>query len=608
MPRRVHPRERGGARCLVAGAPSCWGPSPRARGSLTRMATVIAESGSIPASAGEPLAEPDGVESVRVHPRERGGAAGGTTVIVPKWGPSPRARGSPESDLDAVEGGGSIPASAGEPQSGLGLVMACGVHPRERGGARARDRRRARRWVHPRERGGAGVPVESATSPVGPSPRARGSRGRRLPAPRRRGSIPASAGEPATYASRLPRPRVHPRERGGARSRTVATEEVQGPSPRARGSRAPAPRPRRRVGSIPASAGEPDARRRERRYRWVHPRERGGAWNRPHASLPSSGPSPRARGSRWGPWRAALARGSIPASAGEPARRLCAEDVMRVHPRERGGADARPPALLTVMGPSPRARGSRGRGVARGRAPGSIPASAGEPDGALAAAGWPWVHPRERGGARSTPLSLSPAAGPSPRARGSRRLAAQRDAVVGSIPASAGEPTRRGRPPTSRRVHPRERGGATRRGERSALSSMRVHPRERGGAALFAPRQYRKAGPSPRARGSPQRLDEHLGLHGSIPASAGEPPSGPRTSACGRVHPRERGGANSNRRSGTSDRVHPRERGGALAVRLEAARYEGSIPASAGEPASRASATKWRRVHPRERGGARFAP
>ncbi len=111
-----------------------------------------------------------------------------------------------------------------------------------------------------------------------------------------------------------------------------------GPSPPARGSLVEPPERFVIEGSIPACAGEPTAAARTAAGPWVHPRLRGGAFKwRPLRAL-SWGPSPPARGSlqlRGGVPRGA---GSIPACAGEPNARRDLERERPVHPRLRGGA------------------------------------------------------------------------------------------------------------------------------------------------------------------------------------------------------------------------------------------------------------------------------
>ena len=192
----------------------------------------------------------------------------------------------------------------------------------------------------------------------------------------------------------------------------------QGPSPRARGIHTNGQGDVRPARSIPASAGNPA---RWRRLSWpptVHPRERGESAARVASSGAFAGPSPRARGILRSRSRAIAGSGSIPASAGNPRQGEPRPIRYGVHPRERGESET---ALLQPdfnPGPSPRARGIRRPYVECGGEIGSIPASAGNPTRHLNnyyAAG---VHPRERGESVFEPHGLSGDWGPSPRARG----------------------------------------------------------------------------------------------------------------------------------------------------------------------------------------------
>ena len=407
------------------------------------MVVSFRRSGSIPASAGEPRSCSGGKREPGVHPRERGGAEAVCSSMVRASGPSPRARGSPGRGGRRAPVGGSIPASAGEPRTGLSLEEA--------------------QRVHPRERGGAGRTVGMSLDEMGPSPRARGSRCLSLARRTRPGSIPASAGEPWSPPGSASPSGVHPRERGGALGAGGARTGVQGPSPRARGSLRWHGRTRRGHGSIPASAGEPSSRRTAPRASRVHPRERGGALYLTPAWHDAVGPSPRARGSQRRAQEQADRLGSIPASAGEPHTTVSPITRLRVHPRERGGAAWAVTAARDGEGPSPRARGSPARASIFFATVGSIPASAGEPQHGARSPRCAGVHPRERGGASAASSAASSGGGPSPRARGSPARHRAGVEAIGSIPASAGEPWRSGARSISRRVHPRERGGAQQR-------------------------------------------------------------------------------------------------------------------------------------------------
>ena len=192
------------------------------------------------------------------------------------------------------------------------------------------------------------------------------------------------------------------------------------------------------------------------------------------------------------------------------------------------------------------------------------------------------VDPRVRGGAGDAARRGDLGEGRSPRARGSRRDLGLRGAEVGSIPACAGEPPA---------VSDRPRLG-------------RVDPRVRGGAIVMAWSLIGVAGRSPRARGSPQLLDQRCRQRGSIPACAGEPASARYRGTPGRVDPRVRGGA-----AAAAGIVHgrggrsPRARGSRAGLPVRRL-GRGSIPACAGEPPGRVLRRSRSRVDPRVRGGA----
>ena len=70
----------------------------------------------------------------------------------------------------------------------------------------------------------------------------------------------------------------------------------------------------------------------------VRPRVCGGAIPAKPDPIWPAGPSPRVRGSRAQEQERRVAKGSIPACAGEPSRRLSMSAIGRVHPRVCGGA------------------------------------------------------------------------------------------------------------------------------------------------------------------------------------------------------------------------------------------------------------------------------
>ncbi len=259
-PPTVHPRVRGGADVAQRSRLRWAGPSPRARGSHHRRGGGAVGQRSIPACAGEPGGARRGTARGWVHPRVRGGACARRWRPFHPLGPSPRARGSHIEPGQHLAEDRSIPACAGEPGGGRRRPPAEPVHPRVRGGATEKEAAKA--------------------SLKGPSPRARGSH---LALPHRRGrdgSIPACAGEPCSRRSQATSAGVHPRVRGGAAVRAALLGPVFGPSPRARGSPvggAAGVQPGR---SIPACAGEPGPAAARRSAHAVHPRVRGGARSR----------------------------------------------------------------------------------------------------------------------------------------------------------------------------------------------------------------------------------------------------------------------------------------------------------------------------------------
>ena len=216
------------------------------------------------------------------------------------------------------------------------------------------------------------------------------------------GSIPAGAGEPLTTCPKEQEPRVHPRWRGGAAIRSGAVNLQPGPSPLARGSLLLIPGRVLQVRSIPAGAGEPMPLESTSSVAAVHPRWRGGATTDEVAAGRAEGPSPLARGSHRRRRDEPGDRGSIPAGAGEPWGRRRRPRGTPVHPRWRGGAGNRCLIGVVDVGPSPLARGSRRRADAAQIGAGSIPAGAGEPAARSRRSAPRSVHPRWRGGARTT--------------------------------------------------------------------------------------------------------------------------------------------------------------------------------------------------------------
>ena len=195
--------------------------------------------------------------------------------------------------------------------------------------------------------------------------------------------------------------------------------------------------------------------------------------------------------------------GSIPACAGEPNRpHLCCR-IDGVYPRVCGGTSVAGVKRWADYGLSPRVRGNPSTTMGSHSLARSIPACAGEPHPSRSPHRRKRVYPRVCGG---TPISsglASRSIGLSPRVRGNRYVETSIRADEGSIPACAGEP------PTPRPSHYRSP----------------VYPRVCGGTQTQPAMRVGGDGLSPRVRGNPGDLNQHLAPFGSIPACAGEPRS-----------------------------------------------------------------------------------
>ncbi len=212
--------------------------------------------------------------------------------------------------------------------------------------------------------------------------------------------------------------------------------------------------------------------------------------------------------------------GSIPACAGETRPSECIPEIIKVHPRVRGGDRRARASANRAIGPSPRARGRRPQHPEMSGRNRSIPACAGETGWLTTLRNHQWVHPRVRGGDRSLVVPFRVGKGPSPRARGRRAVSMPCLKGGRSIPACAGETPAPG----------------------AGSRACAVHPRVRGGDVIQGMPRIVTTGPSPRARGRllGRMIQEHP--DGSIPACAGETPPMSGLFPLPGVHPRVRGG------------------------------------------------------------------
>ena len=232
-------------------------------------------------------------------------------------GLSPRGRGKPAGHWHCRVCGGSIPAWAGETTRYTATLTVTEVYPRVGGG----------NVSHPHQhRGGWGL-----------SPRGRGKRlGAGLPGLRRR-SIPAWAGETWDCGGEILPSEVYPRVGGGNQGLKQPLHLRQGLSPRGRGKPAPAMLWRRRKGSIPAWAGETPAGHGRASAGGVYPRVGGGNGSGGVCCCIPRGLSPRGRGKPTPPAASAARPRSIPAWAGETHGRSPPRRSPGVYPRVGGG-------------------------------------------------------------------------------------------------------------------------------------------------------------------------------------------------------------------------------------------------------------------------------
>ena len=131
---RVYPRVCGGT--VVCPCPQVGGHglSPRVRGNLKCLSFGHRRFRSIPACAGEPPRGSGPIFLPRVYPRVCGGTVYACNCAPSAGGLSPRVRGNRRHVRRQAAESGSIPACAGEPHAGLAYRRKQRVYPRVCGG------------------------------------------------------------------------------------------------------------------------------------------------------------------------------------------------------------------------------------------------------------------------------------------------------------------------------------------------------------------------------------------------------------------------------------------------------------------------------------------
>ena len=311
------------------------GSSPRGRGTPGRSATR------------RPFA---------VHPRAGGEHATASPIHSSPIGSSPRGRGTRHGRALAHWRRRFIPARAGNTRSRSSGPYRPAVHPRAGGEHVLGVHGDTDGTVHPRA-GGEHAPQRDRTPLLfGSSPRGRGTR-----------RLVASADHRA----------VHPRAGGEHHQPDRAPREPHGSSPRGRGTLASAWLLIALLRFIPARAGNTGPMAPDTRPGTVHPRAGGEHRPPPGGEDELDGSSPRGRGTLVGGGRLGGRQRFIPARAGNTTAPRVVRVSSTVHPRA-GGEHLHEAGVLALFGgSSPRGRGNTAHTAANKRVCRFIPARAG---------------------------------------------------------------------------------------------------------------------------------------------------------------------------------------------------------------------------------------
>ena len=312
----VHPRVCGERTELLPGRISTAGSSPRVRGTVDERGLLLLVGRFIPACAGNGYGGSHLRSQRPVHPRVCGERDRFAAQFGRLHGSSPRVRGTVRKTSPEEPRARFIPACAGN-----GRVY----HTDERG-----------RMVHPRVCGerSAWKPASAAYS--GSSPRVRGTVGPAESSPDHQRFIPACAGNGTRQPPAVARLAVHPRVCGERAFTNAILADVDGSSPRVRGTDWWHDVHVQRRRFIPACAGNGSSWLRVIVSSSVHPRVCGERANSTPMKSEMVGSSPRVRGTGPGATPAASRRRFIPACAGNGGNRRLTARTSTVHPRVCG--------------------------------------------------------------------------------------------------------------------------------------------------------------------------------------------------------------------------------------------------------------------------------
>ena len=348
------------------------------------------------------MAEVLSISEPRAYPRSRGATAWAAARAWSASGLSPLARGNPGLPINADCGPGPIPARAGQPAIAAVFSRCCRAYPRSRGATfRA---------------------TSEADNKDGLSPLARGNLHHRGAARPRGGPIPARAGQPRAVPRGNHPVSAYPRSRGATRTMTEYLTPAEGLSPLARGNQVLPSKLQGFGGPIPARAGQPLLWHPAQSWTRAYPRSRGATRLEAHVHQLVQGLSPLARGNLHHFTCGDAGKGPIPARAGQPLSARLGLPAYWAYPRSRGATSTSGNHGLSRQGLSPLARGNPQPQARRQRAPGPIPARAGQPQIATSTGGIAGAYPRSRGATGKAMGAIGNALGLSPLARGNRRL------------------------------------------------------------------------------------------------------------------------------------------------------------------------------------------
>ena len=273
---------------------------------------------------------------------------------------------------------------------------------------------------------------------MGSSPRVRGTGGDGIQAKKAGGIIPARAGNRIRLAPPCRKSRDHPRACGEQLWRRRLRRRVRGSSPRVRGTVWCADRLICVVGIIPARAGNSMALHRPASVTGDHPRACGEQGAGALIVSEIEGSSPRVRGTAHAEPFGAQPLGIIPARAGNSEFKQAVSAYLGDHPRACGEQRGRRPRRATSRGSSPRVRGTASNIHDKLLDAGIIPARAGNSRFTIRPRSLHRDHPRACGEQRLWHVPPHCRSGSSPRVRGTELADECLYGSSGIIPARAG--------------------------------------------------------------------------------------------------------------------------------------------------------------------------